>query len=376
MRTPIGPIAITAFVALLWSAQALATTAPQPKEAADSVGAESEITSSDKNERRWIKHKVIPHERLDEIAGRYGVSRGELVRWNKKKLGPKQWIFTGQVLKVYARKFPPPRERITYQVQFGDTWAGIATKFNVQASDLHAWNKKVPRQFKAGRKITVYTNPSDTPPEEEAELEAEPPVETIQVRAGGLSVGRPNRGRLINGVRLPESDLYSIRDEDKAWGSSHTIEVIQRCLAGFRRATEFAGDVAIGAISKRGGGRFRPHSSHQSGRDVDIRLPKKPGASKKSSSSADIDWRMSWALIQSFIASGEVEYIFLDYNRQKQLYGAAKAAGATRAELAKAIQYPRARKSNNGVVRHAEGHLIHIHVRITCSQGNSRCQSY
>jgi LysM repeat protein len=323
-------------------------------------------------ERTWVKHKVVPKERLEDIAERYGVTRAEIIRWNKP-LQKKAWIYAGQTLKVFARRVPPPREKITYEVQFGDTWQKIADTHGVRVADLRAWNPKVPRAFRAGAKLTVYTNPTHAPPEEEGEAAA--PLPVFKVKPGGWSVGKPNRGRLVNGVQLPESDLYTVRDPAKAWGSSHTVLKLQEVIATWRRDTGFEGPLVIGAISKQGGGRFRPHRSHQSGRDIDIRLPMKSGASSKSSDPGDIDWRATWKLIETFIATGEVQYIFLDWRRQKLLYNAAKAAGASQELLDKAIQYPRPRKTNNGIVRHADGHIVHIHVRIKCAPASSRCES-
>jgi murein endopeptidase len=325
-------------------------------------------------QREWVKHKVVPKERLDDIGERYGVSRAEIIRWNKS-LQKKAWIYAGQTLKIHARHVPPPRQKITYEVQFGDTWQKIADTHNVRVSDLRAWNPKVPRSFRAGAKLTVYTNPTHAPAEGGGEGEdGVEPLPVFKVKSGGWSVGKPNRGRLVNGVQLPDSDLYTVRDKDKAWGSSHTVLRLMEVIAVWRRDTKYDGQLVIGAISRRNGGRFRPHRSHQSGRDIDIRLPKKAGASAKSSDPADIDWRASWGLVKAFLDTNEIEYIFLDWNRQKRLYNAAKAAGASQELLDKAIQYPRPRKTNNGLVRHADGHVVHIHVRIQCAPASSRCE--
>ena len=378
---PDGPA--RAFLRLAWCLSLLlglvAGIAPAQARAGRSADAATpKPKSSEGEDRRWIKHKVIPYERLDDIAERYGVSRAAIVRWNKS-LQKKQWIYAGQTLRIHARRFPPPREKITYEVQFGDSWQEIADRFNVRQDDLRKWNKKVPRRFRAGAKLTVYTNPLEPEPVpgEEAELEGgESTLPTFSIRKGGLSVGKPNRGRLVNGVRLPDSDLYTIRDEDKAWGSSHTVEVLMTAIARFRQGAGYDGELVIGAISRQGGGRFRPHRSHQSGRDIDIRLPRKPGASRKDHSPSAIDWRMSWKLIESFVESGEVEYIFLDWSRQRLLYKAALASGASKEQLSKVLQYPRKPKTNNGLVRHAKGHTVHIHVRVACAKGNGRCVSY
>lgn len=328
--------------------------------------------------RKWVTHKIVPRETLDEIGKRYGVSAGEITAWNKASI--KSGLKAGRTLRINARVVPPPREKITYTVKFGDTWGEIATKYNVELGDLRAWNTKVPKQFNAGQRITVYTNPRPRAATQIAQANDPnvgepmlPQLPTFDVPAGGLSVGKPTRGKLINGVQLPKSELYDIRKPEEAWGSSHTVLQVQTALATFRQETGYDGKIIIGALSKRGGGRFRPHRSHQSGRDVDIRLPKKRGADLKSDSPNDIDWEMSWKMIDAFIDTGEAQYIFLDYSRQKRLYDAARRLGVPRDELETAIQYPRSRKTNNGIVRHAEGHLIHVHVRIACPDGQARC---
>jgi LysM repeat protein len=336
--------------------------------------------------RTAIKHRVVPYESLDDIANRYGVTRAELHTWNKiLKRNPGD-LKAGWELKVLARIDAPPREKITYTVKFGDTWGEIATKFNVKEGDLHRWNRKVPRQFRANTKITVYTNPRARKARALAEG-IDPRVAgahgalgvlalpEFDVPVGGLSVGTPNRGRLVGGIRLPASKDYTIRRPDESWGSSHTVLNVQQAIAAFRRDSGYDGAVVVGAMSLPKGGRFRPHRSHQSGRDIDIRLPKRKGADPKSDSPNDIDWDASWLLVKSFMGEGDAEYIFLDYSRQKRLLDAAKRAGATAGEVDKAIQYPRSRKTNNGVVRHAEGHLIHIHIRVSCSADEARCES-
>jgi murein endopeptidase/LysM repeat protein len=344
------------------------------------VGDATDTTTPDRGTgvapAKWIKHRVVPYETLDEIGARYGVSRAELIAWNKMLKKP---LKAGWVLSIRARIDAPPRVKIVYEVAFGDTWAEIAAKFNVPADDLRKWNAKVPKAFKAGQKITVYTNPRARKVSSLVEgldpKTGKPALPDFEVPMGGYSIGTPNRGRLMGGIKLPESKDYTIRRPDESYGSSHTVLNVQEAIAAFRRDSGYDGKVVIGALSLPKGGRFRPHRSHQSGRDIDIRLPKKRGAELDSDSPNDIDWDASWLLVKSFMQEGDAEYIFLDYSRQKRLYDAAKRAGATSSELDEAIQYPRSRKTNNGVVRHAEGHLIHIHIRVQCSEDEARCES-
>lgn len=344
----------------------------------DAGAAEFGAGKGDETERPWVKHKVVPRERIEDIEARYGVSKKELVRWNKR-LQKKQWIYAGQVLRIKARRVPPPREKISYVVKSRDRWVEIAKAHNVRESDLRSWNRKVPRAFKVGQKLTIYTNPLEVgaPAEGEASVSGSGPTpDKLSVRGNGLSVGKPNRGRIQRGVQLPKSEHYTLRDPERSYGSSHAVTVIHDSIAAFRAETGYRGEIKIADLSKKGGGRLRPHGSHQAGRDADIRLPRRKGVSKDNKNLSAIDWDLSWALVKAFVDSGEVEYIFLETSRQRALRKAAQRAGASAAELERAIQYPSKRGTNKGLVRHASGHRIHIHVRVKCADSNSRCESY
>lgn len=197
-------------------------------------------------------------------------------------------------------------------------------------------------------------------------------------RGKAQSVGAPNRGKLARGVRLKSNNWYTVRTPEQAWGSSHALNELHHALVRFRRKSRYRRELVIQAISKKGGGRFPPHKSHQSGRDVDIRLcasrkVKKNGVPR---SARDVDWDATWVLIRELIRSGEVEYIFLNYDRQRHLYRAARRAGAPKEDLARWIQYPTHGKSQrSGTVRHTSGHRSHIHVRFRCANYERRCRS-
>lgn len=360
---PAGPVA---------AAPPLAWAGPAAAEEGESEESGSASASA------WVTHEVVPKETYDSIGERYGVTKDEIIRWNKKKLGAKKWIYAGMKLRIHARKPAPPREKIVYVVEKGDTWTKIAKRFDVPVKHLQAWNPKVPKGFRAGTKLKVYTNPKPPPPGASSGgsgTGAEAPLPEFHVRSGGIGVGKPNRGRLLKGVQLPASDMVRILDEDKVWGTSHTIEHLQEAIARFRRDTGYDEPLTVSSISLKDGGRFRPHSSHQTGRDVDIRLPRKPGAAKGEAPSS-IDWTLTWKLVEALVATGEVQYIFVSWSRQKYLRRAAQSDGATKAELDQLIQYPRKPDTNKGVVRHSPGHTVHLHVRFTCTPGNSRCESY
>jgi murein endopeptidase/LysM repeat protein len=353
---------------------------------------------------KWIKHTILPGERIDDIATRYDVRTASLIRWNKLDQDrPK--LFAGRELAIYTKHIPPPQQKLIYTVKRGDTWNEIASAHDVDPDQLRLrWNPKVPRKFKAGQELVIWVDPLDNPallrdPNEsrtkasagtsaqvggrsgraaQASMSAAAAVNLplVKIKTGSVSVGKPNRGRIVNALALPENrTLYTIRKPDECFGSSHTLHNLQLAIANFRHATGFGGELVIGAISKQSGGHLRPHSSHQSGRDVDIRLPVK-SASGSSDNIDDVDWDATWALIQALISTGEVQYIFLSTSRQKRLHKAAKRAGASKDMLERTIQYPSKSGTNNGIVRNASGHTAHFHVRFTCAPNETRCESY
>ncbi len=319
-----------------------------------------------------IKHRVRPRERVTQIAIRYGVQPEDLRRWNKK-LGPQARFPKQRTLRVRARRLPPPRQKVHYVVQEGEGWMDVSSKFRIEHRDLHAYNWNV-RELTPGRAITLWVDPGW--PQTIHPNEGPPVPEHFDVQTGGLSVGRPNRGRLQDGVLLPESPLYTRKPKTSGlYGSSHTIEQIQRAFAIFRHDSGFTGDVVIGALSRRRGGRFVPHLSHQSGRDIDIRLPLWPGVATVGSPQQDeIDWYATWELVEAFIETGQVATIFLDVHRHRNLYEAARAMGETPENLEDVIPWPRFARGSQPVIRHSPGHDTHIHVRIKCGPDEPRCK--
>ncbi|MBC8072677.1 MAG: penicillin-insensitive murein endopeptidase [Deltaproteobacteria bacterium] len=319
---------------------------------------------------RWIRHRLRKDERLTQVAARYGVPTDKLAKWNR--IDPNLPLGKRRTLRVLTDRVVPPPLRARYVVREGDDWDAVAAVFRVPEHELRVQNYRM-RSPVVGATIVAWIDPIEGPwfvaPGEPAE---QPPLE---LSSDGRSIGLPNKGKLVDAVQLPEHPLWVRGNPDHLWGSAHTIRQVHRAFAILRGHKGYASGVLIGAISRRKGGPMPPHRSHQSGRDVDIRLPLRAGTPKTKSPNADeVDWYATWALIESFVQTGEAEAVFVNEAHHGRLYEAARAMGVPRERVHEIVRWPAWRGSGEPIVQHADGHNAHLHVRIRCGTDEPACQ--
>jgi len=320
---------------------------------------------------QWVTHEIVNGESLDEIAERYAVSVSSILRWNQLDPNrPQFWV--GEQLKILTQLPGRVRSKHSYVVRPRDTWASIAQTFHVEPQSLQRlWNPRE-KTLRPGRQLTIWVEPESTPDLPDPGFTLKP------VAPGATSVGWPDNGRLRRGVQIPDNPvLYTIRNPDHAYGSTHAIGVLQQALATFRIRTGYEPPVVLWDMSTKSGGRYGPHRSHRSGRDIDIGLPVRTETVRKAGqviTKKSVDWTAMWHMIRALIETNEVRYVFLSRIQQAPLYRAAKACGATNAELDRIMQYPRVKKV--GIVRDAPGHTGHLHVRFFCGPEEVDCKEY
>lgn len=320
---------------------------------------------------RWIVHTVVPGEKLARIAARYAVLAAEIREWND--LDPNDDpARRRRTLRIHATRVPPPPVKVAYVVQPGEQWDDIAAKLRVRRRALQAKHRDMPTPV-AGATVVAWIDPIDGPAFDPDAPDLEHP---ITLRDDARSTGTPQRGRLEHGLALPEGPLWDLAHPSRAYGSRHTIDVVHRAFLHLRNGVGYRGPISIGALSRPSGGRFRPHVSHQSGRDIDIRLPLRPGLEDvRHPTVEDIDWYATWAIVEAFVGTGEVEAIFLEMGRQERLYTAARVMGVDRERLTEIIHWPNWSGTQRPLVRHSDGHDTHIHVRVRCGDDEPRCRS-
>ena len=206
------------------------------------------------------------------------------------------------------------------------------------------------RALDAGRPDGRRADPGQRREAELARLEA-----SIVWRPS-VAVGRPDRGRLVNGVRLPAEGRHFVTWDGprrtspnrswRRWGTNRLVTMVLRVTAEYAAAHPRAPRVVVGDLSRRGGGDFGRryggdgHASHQNGLDVDIWYPRRDRLEVAPTTQASIDRALAQDLVDRFVAAG-AEYVFV--GPQTGLRG---------------------RRGGAKVVRSWPNHDDHMHVRL------------
>jgi murein endopeptidase len=187
-----------------------------------------------------------------------------------------------------------------------------------------------------------------------------PPEAQVRWRRS-RAVGRPYRGRLVGGVRLPAEgttfvtvDPVGRTSPSPAWrryGTDRLVRVVLRVAREHQAAHPGASRLVVGDLSRPRGGRFGPefggdgHRSHQNGLDVDVYYPRRDGREQVPTSVRQVERRLAQELVDRFVRAG-AEHVFV--GPRTRLRGPAK------------------------VVMVLHNHDDHLHVRIRPSAGGRR----
>jgi penicillin-insensitive murein endopeptidase len=195
-----------------------------------------------------------------------------------------------------------------------------------------------------------------------------------------LSVGSPNGGRLDGGARLDEAPYLRVvpfyAASHARWGLPALVGLLDR--AARRVARRYPDAVlAVGDLSRKGGGELDRHHSHESGRDADLAffartarnkpliadrfVPFGPTGAARSLPGAVFDDARNWALIEALLEDpvARVTHIFVASALRARLLRYAEQRGVNAALCTRAAQVMMQ-------PRHALLHDDHFHIRIAC----------
>jgi hypothetical protein len=190
------------------------------------------------------------------------------------------------------------------------------------------------------------------------------------------SIGAPNGGSLRHARKLPAEGPGWVCMSDRVYGTDETLLLLSWAMAEVERRFAGTAPVVVGDISAEGGGKLSPHRSHQSGRDADIGyylLGNIPARKFERMNEQNFDAEKSWQLLENLLRTGEVMFVFVDYELQPLLYQAALGNGWADSTLAGVFQYPEGKSARTGIVRHSSGHADHFHVRFRCPRTDAAC---
>ena len=154
-----------------------------------------------------------------------------------------------------------------------------------------------------------------TPPELTA-----PAVDLPIAWRSSRAVGKPNAGRLVRGVQLPQEGIdfwtydWGLRASPnrpwRRWGTDRLVRTVLTVLREYRTANPHAPRVGVADLRRRHGGSFGRnfgglgHASHQNGLDVDIVYPRSDGTERSIWNHRLVDRRLAQDLVDRFVAAG------------------------------------------------------------------------
>ena len=192
------------------------------------------------------------------------------------------------------------------------------------------------------------------------------------------SIGKASRGSLSHGRFLPKKGVGYRRKNDKAaYGTDESIAIVLWACLEISRLYPGTVPVVIGDLSTETGGKLRPHSSYQSGRDVDIGYyftDNRPVRHFMTATSKNLDIEKTWTFFELLLSTDKIQYMFVDYRVQRYLFREAQRRGWQEDELSSLFEAPLGARKKGGIIRHIRGHRHHVHVRFHCPEGDTECR--
>lgn len=261
---------------------------------------------------------------------------------------------------AWARDFKVP-STVKYTVRRGGTLENVANLYKIFHHEISDLNPGV------GLK-------NDLPPKSAV----------VVYKADGTtksqSIGGPSSGKLAGGVPMMDGPGRVMKMIGwKSFATANTVAVLDKVLRHWA-SSGHKQPVLVGNMSSRNGGKLSPHSTHQSGRDVDLGYPQKLPAGEELNwrvmNSKNLDAKECWALMQALVQTGQIEVIYVDREIQKLLHDYAVANNLmSKNTLKQWMEYPSPTGSGNPVIQHVKGHADHMHARFKCQPHETQCKS-
>ncbi len=195
------------------------------------------------------------------------------------------------------------------------------------------------------------------------------------------AVGFYSKGSLLNAEALSVEGAGYMKlfvPRNRNWSTHDLNELLRDVAQELKRVYPKGERLQIGDQSARRGGQISGHASHQNGLDVDVAYLRRnhheqsPNNTKGFEESfvkngkitKNFDIERNWAALKLMNRVGSINRIFMDVAIKRTFCEYAKAHGELESE-AETLRH----------LRPYSNHDDHMHVRIECPRGNSRCVS-
>ncbi len=188
------------------------------------------------------------------------------------------------------------------------------------------------------------------------------------------SVQKPTAGSLRNAVAMAAHPGYVVANTGRnaTWATAETVYWIGRAFDELAARQPGAARVQVRDASVRPGGRPTgawPHSSHQSGRDVDLTYHRRTcdqstGCPLGNVSTTTLDVKATWTVLEVWLTNRVARRIFIDSSLHAVLRAEARARGHSTTMLDRWF---------GPIIMHVDNHLNHVHVRFECPADDASC---
>ncbi len=197
-----------------------------------------------------------------------------------------------------------------------------------------------------------------------------------------IAYGKPNRGRLIDGKKLPDSGPGFTtapvwKERGNRFGTDELVTLLKAVGKRMKKKSKDARLVVADLSGTGGGAADKFHRSHQNGRDVDLLYYVRDAEGKafepdamrvfdgklvaKDASGVTLDVPRTWLLVKELLTAQEayVQFIFMYRPIAEKLIEHATKTGESEVVIARAVK---ALKQPGDSAPHND----HMHVRIYC----------
>jgi membrane-bound lytic murein transglycosylase D len=143
----------------------------------------------------WRRHRVESGETLTSIGKKYHVTAAAIADANNLERNAALDAGEKLIIPAVQPQSETKRRLVSYRVRRGDTFLGIADRYNVSADDLRKWNRLKANRVSRGMVLRIYAlggAPERSPARARSRSKKKPAQPAAGGATGGTAVANHN----------------------------------------------------------------------------------------------------------------------------------------------------------------------------------------